>query len=391
MRRRCDREEQQAADGVHHEEPAPPMDAVLRLQHAAGNRAVVRLLAPRQPTVARAIKIGNERYTHGSARVVDLFKGIVVPELESKGYKVHGIKTRLVDYIRDTNAEYGDSTQFLAAFMPWLAQQKRRVRDDKETDVLKPFSVSGMSRPAWPEALKTLKGLQAGDNVRHVVRNATLKRSLEVEMNRVPEGQRKPRLTQIAKELGIDVPHDALNEVLARQIYDELYLNPENLFAGDGPVNQVIGFAADPVRDIGEELIGRGDEPVDIVDVYTAVMKAIYGAANKVKANEDYLRFILHEINAPVQEAIGSLRQDENNTKVVAEEAGELVADIGLGFGFDLVDGRTAADTQNIAQRQGRLLWTERALQAFVASNGTSADVLVIYKVFMGRAEAPTQ
>jgi hypothetical protein len=390
--RQYDRVERREGEEVRREDVAPaPVDAVLRLQRAAGNQAVARMLAPAGPTVARAIRIGDVGYTHGSRRVVELFNTVVLPELERQGYKARGIKSRLVDFIRDSDVNYGDNRQFLDAFMPWLAQQTRRVRGDKTTSVLKQFSVKAMARPAWPEALKTLKGLQAGDNVRHVVRNATLKNSLDVELKRLPDTARKPRLTEIATGLGIPVAPLATIDVIAKAIYDLLYLNPENLFAGDGPVNQVIGFAADPVRKIGEELVGMGEEEVDIVDVYKAAMAAIHAAADKVRADGNYKQYVLHEIDGTVREAIGSLRQAEDNTKVAAEDAGELVSDIGLGFGFDLIEGRTAGDMNDIAERQGRLLWSERALQGFLDSGGASANVLDIYKVFMGQAPAPTQ
>lgn len=374
------------------EQHAPAESAgawVMRLQRAAGNRAVARLLGAPRASVARAIKIDDETFTHGSRKVVTLFNDVVRPELESKGYKARGVKARLVEFVKTSNATYRDRAEFLGAFMPWLQTQTRRVRGDKTTPVLKQFSVMGMSRPAWPEALKTLKGVEAGDNVRHVVRNATLKRALDVEFDRVPEQHRKAHFAAIAGGLGVQLaPTAATNEIL-EGIYKMLYLNPENLFAGEGPMNQVIGFSADPVRAIGEELIGLGeDATVNITDVYVHVMKAIYAAADKVRADPNYMEYLLTQINGTVQEAIGSLRVDESLI-VPAEDAGELVADIGLGFGFDLIEGRVSEDIDDIAKRQGRLLWSERELGRFIDSKGTSGNLLDILKVFMGLAEAP--
>ncbi len=54
----------------------------------------------------------------------------------------------------------------------------------------------------------------------------------------------------MAKKLGLpkqDVHHYALYQ---KAIYNLLYLNLGNLFAGPGGVNQSIGFAADPLARI---------------------------------------------------------------------------------------------------------------------------------------------
>jgi hypothetical protein len=339
--------------------------------------------------VARAITVAGNPYTHGSRRVVDLFRDVVAPELERHNYKSRGVKTRLVDFIRTTDAAYADNGQFLTAFFPWLAQQTRRVRGGNTVPVLRQFSVLGMSRPAWPEALRTSKGVEAGDNLRHVVRNATLKRALDAEWNRVRDVDRRGHFGVIAHGLGIPVgPFDSADTIVAA-IYRTVYLNPANLFAGGGTVNQVIGFAADPVRAIGEELLGMGDAEVSITDVYVRVMQAIYGAANKLRADEGYMQWVLNEINTTVQEAIGSLQRTADSQLVAAEEAGELVADIGLGFGFDLIDGRVPEDAENIARRQGRLLWSETALTTSASNGGSGVDLLTILRVFMGQAEIP--
>jgi hypothetical protein len=316
---------------------------------------------------------------------VDLFQETVVPLLEMNGFKTYGVKSRLVEFIRTTNAIYANDQQFLDAFMPWLQLQTRNVRGGKTTPVLKPFSVMGMSRPAWPEALKQLKGVIAGDNVRHVVRNATLKRALDVAWDRAGMS-RKAVFTQLATDLQIPVAASATDGDIAKQIYNTLYLHPDNLFAGDGPRNQIIGFAADPVRAIGEDLLGQ-DGDVDIVQVYTAVMKAIHtvGNSEKIKVEDGYRQFILHEIDDIVREAIGALRPNEQTTMVPAEQAGELVADIGLGFGFDLIDGRVADDVEGIAVRQGRLFWAEKALGAYIDSGG-QGDLTFAFKVFLGQA-----
>ena len=69
--------------------------------------------------------------------------------------------------------------------------------------------------------------------------------------------------------------------------------------------------------------------------------------------------------------------------------AGDLVTDIGLGFGFDLIDGRVGADLVGIAARQARLLWSERQLDAFIASGGTQGNLTYALQVFLGLANPP--
>ena len=291
---------------------APPAHELLALQRTLGNQAVARILAARspRPQLMRAITINGDRYTHGSRRLVDLFNDVVVPHLEANGYKGYGIKSKLKEFVRDTNADYLNNGQFLGAFMPWLGTQTRRVKNGKTTPVLKQFSVMGMSRPSWPAALKALKGVAAGDNVRHVVRNATLKRSLDIAWSRAPDDQRKAAFAKLAADLHVPLAQNATVDQIATAIYKALYLHPDNLFAGDGPVNQVIGFSADPVRLIGEELLAAEDELVDLREVVLRVNAAVFDAARKIRADGATLQQIYDELSGIVTSAILSLAAD---------------------------------------------------------------------------------
>jgi hypothetical protein len=370
----------------------PPAHELMALQRMAGNQAVARLLAGRSPRaqVMRAITINGTTYTHGSRRLVDLFNDVVVPYLEANGYKGYGIKSKLKEFIRDTNANYLSNDQFLSAFIPWLRTQTRRVRNGKTTPVLKRFTVMGMSRPAWPAALKALKGVLAGDNVRHVVRNATLKRALDVAWRAAPDDQRKAAFAKLAAELNVPIAADATVDQIVTAIYKTLYLHPDNLFAGDGPVNQVIGFAADPVRLIGEDLLAMDDDDlVDLREIILRVNGAVFEAVRKVRADDATRTEIFTDITAIVNSAISSL-SDGQSPYVHAHTAGDLVTDIGLGFGFDLIDGRVGADLVGIAARQARLLWSERQLDAFIASDGAQGNLTHALKVFLGLADPPS-
>ena len=375
------------------ESPHSPAESQARaIAQAAGTPAVHSPLGAPRASVARAINIGGQNITHGSRTGVgNLFNQVVLPELEKEGYKPYGVKTRLVEFVRINGATYGatykDDAAFLAAFGKWLAGQTRTVRGGT-TPVLKKFDVKKMSRPAWPEALKTLKGVQAGDNVRHVVRNATLKQALAAAFNLVPPDARKTYFTKIAVALDIGLGQNATLDEIVKRIYNALYLNVDNLFSGEGSMNQVIGFSADPVRLYGEHLIQRGEEEIDILAVYKDVKDLIGAAAKKVKADPAHKQNLLVAIDSTVTEAIMSLMEG-GGTTVAAEVAGELVADIGLGFGFDLIEGRVPEDIDDIGKRQGRLLWSERELGAFIKSGGTSGNLLDILKVFMGKSDTP--
>jgi hypothetical protein len=62
-----------------------------------------------------------------------------------------------------------------------------------------------------------------------------------------------------------------------------------------------------------------------------------------------------------------------------------MVVDIGLGLGFDLVDGRVPEDTADYAERQKNLLQVETELDAFIRSGG-DGSLTNIFKMFLGLA-----
>jgi hypothetical protein len=359
---------------------APTGSWAQSLQHTAGNRAVARLLGRPQISLARAIKIDEETFTHRSKKVLTLFNGVVLPELERRNYKTYGLKARLVEFVRDDRPPYGNNREFLDAFMMWLAEQKRPGRGEP-VPVLKEFRPSGMGRPSWPAALKKLKGVKASDNLRHVVRNATLKRALAVEFDRLQPTDRKARFSHMASALGVAHTPSAGADQILKSIYRALYLNPENLYAGDAPMNQVIGFSADSVRTYGEELGQDEGATIELGVVYKNVMDRVIASARMVRADSGEIKRVVDHIALTVKEAISSLQ--DGGTKVRCEDAGEMVIDIGLGFGFDLIDGRVVGDIKDIGGRQARLLASERALEELIASK--KGDLLPMLMMFMGR------
>lgn len=342
--------------------------------------------------VQRRITIGGEAYTHASRRVNTLFDEVVTPALEQEGYKLYGIKSQLVEFIRqyrEAPRAFADGGEFLRAFFPWLGDRVRPTRGSP-TPVLKKFEVGRMSRPAWPKDYSSKLGAQSGDNIRHVVRNATLKRALVIEAARLksaPLAVQKKYFAAMAGLLGVSLSEGASLDVILPAIYRVLYLNEDNLFAGDGPTNQIIGFAADGIRVMGEEYLGMGDALVDMIEVNKRISYHIYAQAEKVRANPYYKEYIISRLQETILESLKSLVDaNDGGLQIPAEIVGDLVADMGLNFGFDLIDGRRDEDSVGIAERQARLLRVERALQAYIERGGQGASLLKIFGEFLGKS-----
>lgn len=109
----------------------------------------------------------------------------------------------------------------------------------------------------------------------------------------------------------------------------------------------------------------------------------------KVSADSGYKQFIVSNIQTIVQDALRSLiepnedKEGEERLMVPAEVAGDLVEDMGLNFGFDLIDGRRDEDRDDIGERQARLIKVEQALQKFNANKGQDQDLTAIFKAFL--------
>ncbi|GAA0377921.1 hypothetical protein [Bacillus horti] len=332
--------------------------------------------------IQRVIEISGERYTHGSKKVSNLYNYVVAPWLEQNEYKTYGIKSRLVEFIKNNDIEFNSNDHFLTEFIPWLQLQTRKVKGDKTTPVLKKFSIGKMSRPKWSNELKQKLDYQNGDNIRHVIRNATLKRALEIEYNRyLSLDDKKERFYDLADTIGI-ASGELTIDILAQEIYNKVYLNEANLFSGDGPYNQIIGFAADRVKQYGEELIALEDDIVDTRLVAGDVKNLISVASSQ--AGFGHTNAVTNDLHTIVDTVINEVAYEGYRIDMMeAELIGDLVIDIGLNFGFDLIDGRVTEDQDNIAQRQGLLLQVETELQQFLASDGQTGDIKNIFQRFL--------
>ena len=337
------------------------------------------------------IRIGKQTYTHGSRRLVNqLFENVVAPKLEQLRLKTYGAKSALVRFIRMYRdaypvKTYSDVNNFWVAFFPWLMKQTRKVRGGKTTPLIKPFEVSKMSRPGWPKEYGEKLGKIAGDNIRHVIRNATLKRALQVAFDwKLKFGSIKDlrmSLQQFATMLKIKYDEKETVDVLARKVYKKLYLNIENLFAGRGDVNQVIGFAADPVRELGETLVAMGTEPINIEGVFGHVFGILDNIGKRIRGDRAVVKNVVTNIKHTLIELAESIKSNNKGSVYVpCEIVGNILIDVGLNFGFDLIDSR---DNSDIKERQKRLLQVERELQLFIESGGKKGDIASSLQKFL--------
>ncbi|MDQ1741065.1 MAG: hypothetical protein QOE53_2717, partial [Pseudonocardiales bacterium] len=85
---------------------------------------------------------------------------------KSNMFSTYGTRDVFLKEFCKSDADYVSPAAFLVAF-------KERL-----SELGKLRTLSSLSRPAWPVEYKELLKFQGGDNIRHVVRNATLKRAL---------------------------------------------------------------------------------------------------------------------------------------------------------------------------------------------------------------------
>lgn len=311
----------------------------------------------------------------------------------------HGLNTRYYNKIlRDDTVRRFDTQE---EFRDWFtkkmlkryqaeeeqAQEEERQKVPKKQRAKRTVRKFNLSRPAWPDDYREKLGAQRGQDLRHVVRNATLKKSLLVEQSAAEETWGREEcikyFTEMANELGVFAfGHYA---EIVRAIYHKVYLHVGNLFAEAGGVNQAIGFLADPITNKGIELRALGDKPVD-PDV---IMKFIESnIASQIKSNrtkaeklrvkcgdetadtflkgldgyeENLKKFLSNLFDLWMSEYAYAL-DESTRVWVDAWDIAEDLIDIGDNFGFDLI--LADSETSNVAIRQQTLIQVEMKLQS---------------------------
>lgn len=306
----------------------------------------------------------------------------------SAGLSPHGSGKKFKQVADGTDHDFKDDGEFLGYFLK-LAEtevqrvQEARARKEKVRGWTRPLK---MGRPAWPEAYRN--AVQKGEDIRHIVRNATLKNAIEAEREyqaSIGEPRALDIMTKIAQTMGIQEGFTHSTEA-TMAIYRNAYLNLGNLFPGPGAINRVIGLTADGITKIGLGLMQSADfaEPGKISEVFdeVALMVATVGdqmdrQAEKMDPKtakvflggfedffdniEDYLIDREHELVKAASAVSGdvggvgdvgaasssdAMMDDVPEFAGVTEaEIGRELVDIGANFGFDIPPESLGNDT----------------------------------------------
>ncbi len=316
---------------------------------------------------------GRDPISPFSKKLNDFFNIVIVPWLNENGYKSYGIMKQLRDFVSE-DRYFDDDGTFLEQFAEYLQSQTRTVRGGGSVPVLRPFSIGGLSRPAWPKELKeqlqAKARIQEGGNIRHVVRNNTLKKSLQIFHQQNGDAA----MFQLAEQLGVIGENTMAFDACARMLYKKLYLNIDNLWIGDGLVNQMIGFLATPLSEYGLDIVG--DRSVFEADtLYTILVNS----TQAVRGRHETKGQLIDEIMRVILDYADGLMKVYSNEADFNHQMGLFLDDIGLNLGFDLIDDLS----DNIPERQERLLEAETRLQQYILTEGQQGDLPDIFSVFL--------
>ncbi len=316
---------------------------------------------------------GRDPISPFSKKLNDFFNIVIVPWLNENGYKSYGIMKQLRDFVSE-DRYFDDDGTFLEQFAEYLQSQTRTVRGGGSVPVLRPFSIGGLSRPAWPKELKeqlqAKARIQEGGNIRHVVRNNTLKKSLQIFHQQNGDAA----MFQLAEQLGVIGENTMAFDACARMLYKKLYLNIDNLWIGDGLVNQMIGFLATPLSEYGLDIVG--DRSVFEADtLYTILVNS----TQAVRGRHETKGQLIDEIMRVILDYADGLMKVYSNEADFNHQMGLFLDDIGLNLGFDLIDDLS----DNIPERQERLLEAETRLQQYILTEGQQGGLPDIFSVFL--------
>jgi histone H3/H4 len=313
--------------------------------------------------------------------------GISPYGLKTKHYQ-RLIKIAKVFYNGDSEAEF--RALFVKAVKKVLRAEdelrKLEEQQKKKKKTRRTVHRFAIRRPAWPKHYRAQLGARPGDDIRHVIRNATLLRAMDRELEQLKPKMSSGELLDYYREMGtrVGVAPQEHWRLQYKAIYEKMYLNLDNLFAESGGVNQAIGFSADPIIQYGKKLEDAGDTPVAIDTVYDYVLGIITAKVGQMRkkalkmgtAAGKYLQG-LNEYEQNLREFLDNLHQvwideygytDDDDDVVIKADSEDLaddLIDIGDNLGFDLIL------MDNVAERQSKLLTVERQLQSTSLRPGT--------------------
>lgn len=305
-----------------------------------------------------------------------IYDNWVIPYFNASGFQFF----RIHFLVRKFLSEYAendcilDEVDFMSEFVNYLETQTIRVGRN-EIPALRPLNIETMARPRWPKNLRTeLEKFQADQlhqtNIRHVIRNYLLKRSLVVAEERFG----LEAVGQLAREI---LDSDNLEDAtVIRQLYHTLYLNIKNLWIGDALVNQVIGFLATPLTEFGEELQQDLDFEVTSYDTIRLQSILFNSVARLFKKHSD----VQEQIWDILEQCYLLILDYIQNVSSYRFDVGMLISDIGNSFGFDFPNDRS----EQTAARTERLIHTATRLETFLANEDADLPFLLeTYQLFL--------
>jgi len=252
-----------------------------------------------------------------------------------------------------------------------------------------------LNRPAWPQSYKDQS--RPGHDIRHIVRNATLKNAIEREYAFQRQGggeiQAFNVMRDLGRQIGISEFHVHSSEWMAA-IYNKAYLNPGNLFPGAGAINRVIGLTADNILAIGQRLVASQDFAneatisgplTEVFNIVSSSREQMLRQAQKMSPGQatNFLagfNDFTNSINAYLKNMEIELTASSSDANAIASEGGtaevwertvgvpvaligrELI-DIAANFGFDLPDQALESPQMEA------LIETETALSNYQGGN----------------------
>jgi hypothetical protein len=381
------------------EQTANRAPGVRRLEHAGA--------ALQRRPVAQLMSIDGQRVPPTGKRGKELFAKLRLG-MFTAGLSPHG-SGNVFKQLAARDDNYASDEAFVSHFVGLARLEAARVQQARQqgkkgkqakgwTRALK------IGRPGWPEAYK--KAVKKGQDIRHIVRNATLKNALEAECDfQLQKGEPQALLVmnELAKTIGLPGDSEHSHEALV-EIYKAAYLNLGNLFGGAGAINRVIGLTADEITKLGLKLMASTDfaTPESIAEQFEHVAYLVSEVSDRMEHQaekmdpeqaqtflqgfeefynsltdylidrEDELQKAAARTPESAQEEVDEDSMlDELPVGVTEAEIGREFVDIGANFGFDIPD--QALESQQMQS----LVFTEIALASYQPGNpGELAKVL---------------
>lgn len=357
-----------------------------------GSPLPVPLAAP--PVALQRARLHKKRIPP-TGRLAKALYQKVVHALLSAELSPRGAAKQFTAFLR-SDASFASEEALIAAFLSAAqgesvrvvnlraALKRQRARQKRQGKVGKPTRAKGwtrplvLSRPGWPKDHRKLA--KPGQDIRHIVRNATLKKALQDEFNhwRASPEKQTEAFTLISKALGL--PTGGLHSwVMMRNAYTRLYLHKGNLFGGSSAVNRVIGLSADVLYNEGLSLAKRTDTPrkEDAEGALVLILKTVRAQvqSNRNKANKlsksaaaEFLRSLvdMEECVAGYVRDLGKTWTDKlGEGTLTFLEIGQRVAEIGDNFGFDLIVAEGGLNVEESQRRHKILLRAQLAFNSY--------------------------